>query len=647
MLINNQEHTSTRTKRRRIELFNEVPRKNKATEWKMHLNQSGRVNSTIVSLPLELTPACARVLLLQELLIIPLEILNKVKSTGLNRKLSSWESLRLNLRQTLSLRQENWLKEKTPLLIKSLQNQSLELLEKLEIAELNKLLLIKNPSQIKELQSAIRSQLSSRVYISQKEAKNLIKELTVIAKKMQSQDINIRIKNQDILKTDDRSLKVGAIPANFILQNRKAIEFLVDNLGDATIAIALERGGAFQLDLIKGSRPALEIRKIPKLPESMLDEFELLDAIQELPGEAWKSKYNLLQKKLSEKKLTPSRELMKNEHLELLIKIVEEAIVNGHKTIALIETMISGDSVKHLIKTIQSLVPSCPGIKFNVLIQQDTLQLKNCYAHKNVYPLKYKGTSIPISPGRSINIKALDNIDNAPSEEYGLIAIANGNQKKDDKKLNYILAEDVDYQLKTKGSDAHRPVIVFDANTENAVWLQPSGGATARDIIQNLIFGHYDLVLKQNGIFLDESDNTLTSTKEMAFSSNSLKTIPYSFFTHQQKMLSNQQYESNDTRVIPSQSCQSFKSLFFSEKQKEEIWKPTIQPGQELLRIQKILRKNKLEPEKNNLEPEIEPENNNVELDVVNLSQLIQHGFLSSSSKDGQDVQASSSLRPT
>lgn len=315
-----------------------------------------------------------------------------------------------------------------------------------------------------------------KLEISKQRLEILVNRLTDYAKNIESLDGNGRVGLQRMLNRNTRNYQpeTGAVFGRFIFQNRNAVQQLIKNLGKTSVLLTPERGGGFLLDLIMdGVKDKIELIKIPK----------------------------------PRKKYSPHP---KKEHYILVEGAVIQAISQGHKSIGLVDTMVSGASALHLVKIAQKLAPLFPEVEFTILIHQNTLHKDNCYGHEKAYPLYYEGNSIPISPTHILYINSITaSPDNGNKTSYGRIVIANGNNKKEAYKFNKILGEDIGYQLKYSGKqDAYNPIIVFflDGDHLKAIALKPSNGKTARYTLQKLIAGCFDDMLKQFGFFIEEEE---------------------------------------------------------------------------------------------------------------------------------------------
>ena len=144
-------------------------------------------------------------------------------------------------------------------------------------------------------------------------------------------------------------------------------------------------------------------------------------------------------------------------------------------TIALTETAISGSSVNTLLKTISQYHHLLPQTQFRLLIERQTIKEKR------------------LSPARTGGIRVEDpGID----MEKNLVTSAIPKVQMFISHAQYILGEDVDYQISYAGAHAGEPLLIFDEAHKQIVAVKLSSPSmTPRDILVRMVGGAYDQTL--------------------------------------------------------------------------------------------------------------------------------------------------------
>ena len=353
-------------------------------------------------------------------------------------------------------------------------------------------------------------------------SRDLFIKFTEYAKNIEISDVNMRISLQSSLcgKDSEYFMGQGSVYSKQIMSNRRAIRQLFNNHHGASILITPERGGGLVLDLLKSLRfksilskrdsGKISLIKIPKFSEETTDKFEMDEAVYEIKKNPWSSLFTNDGATLT-KPLMP--EYSRKEHIQRLEEAIILAIKNGHKTIGLVDTMVSGISACILIKIAQKIGSLYRNIKFNILIHQHTLEIDKPYAHPNAYSLYSSKKTIKLSAKNDFHIEKIipqkaiivNEKEKSKTLCFGKITFANGNEKNEHN-YNSIIGEDVGFQLSYEGPNTSKPFCIFDHNI-NVVVLKPSGGTTAREAVLMLINGELDNGLKECGILLEDDPN--------------------------------------------------------------------------------------------------------------------------------------------
>ncbi|NEG60093.1 hypothetical protein [Pantoea agglomerans] len=291
----------------------------------------------------------------------------------------------------------------------------------------------------------------------------------------------------------------GSIPSRFILSNRKAINELSMETNDTQILITPERGGALVLDHMRNaiSNPFHSI-KIPKISAEKQDELDIIHAVNELR----KYQFNKLgmAKQLDDNDIF---QIKRSEQMDRVKNEIVSAINGGHKVIGLVDTMVGGVSLNNLLDCVHNVLIEYPEAKFKIFIHQHTLHLNNHSVRSGKFELPFKGKRIKLSDDFIVNVKpvsrylARPDYKNKTVDErkalhaefvrslasldskgtYGELIIGNGGE------LNYIIGEDVNFQMSNDDTNKNNHFYVFDKNDKgdiNVVKIQPSAGATSQ-----------------------------------------------------------------------------------------------------------------------------------------------------------------------
>ncbi len=253
----------------------------------------------------------------------------------------------------------------------------------------------------------------------------------------------------------------GAIFAPFIMDSRRAIANLVSVLGNTVAIFSLERGGSLLADHLHRVRQELLNVKIPKSQLHKREEQHLRLIFRMMDAEE-----GLLFKMLSR---NPA------------IARTPPPLI----TFAITETAISGSSVNTLLKTLKNYSMLLPYTKFKLLVEKQTMKdedfsptlpsrLKVSDLKIRFAPILYKGNPL------EGNIAQIE------------MFIA---------QTQYIIGEDVGYQVSYDTKLRGAPLVIFDeiANNLVAVSLQ-SCTMLPREMIIELIAGAYDDILKEKGL---------------------------------------------------------------------------------------------------------------------------------------------------
>ncbi|WP_342227006.1 hypothetical protein [Rickettsiella endosymbiont of Rhagonycha lignosa] len=314
-------------------------------------------------------------------------------------------------------------------------------------------------------------------------------------KNIESPDVNRRILAQSSLRGKDSEyfMGQGSVYSKQIIINRKAMKQLLNNHHGVSIVIATERGGASVLDLLKNLRFQSSLSKkdsgkissikISKVSQKSIDEHEMKEAVYEIKKNPWSSLFTNEGATITTKPLMP--EYSRKEHIQRLEEAIILAIKNGHKTIGLVDTMVSGMSARILIKIARKIGSLYRNVKFNILIHQHTLEIDEPYAHPNAYSLYSSKKTIKLSANNDFLIEKIipqkaiivNEKEKSKTICFGKITFANGNEKNEHN-YNSIIGEDVGFQLSYEGPNTSKPFFVFDHNL-NVVVLKPSGGGNS------------------------------------------------------------------------------------------------------------------------------------------------------------------------
>lgn len=256
----------------------------------------------------------------------------------------------------------------------------------------------------------------------------------------------------------------GAILRRYILSSRQAILNLVHQVGDSVAIFSLERGGSLLADHISDLMIAAGLQTIPNVKVSKRS--GLIDG-----------QYNRTMHHRS-----MILKMMDTEEGQLHKLITRNPMLLQHPpliTIALAETAVSGSSVNTLLGTLQTYHQLLPYSKFRLLIEKQTIKEQRLHNH----PLGGLRVADPgIVPVGPLTVDTIPKIQMFISQ------------------TEYILGEDVGYQVSYDGRHFGAPIIIFDQSLNRLVAVKISkGGVLPRDLIRMLIRGVYDQFL--NHIF--------------------------------------------------------------------------------------------------------------------------------------------------
>jgi hypothetical protein len=333
-----------------------------------------------------------------------------------------------------------------------------------------------------------------------------LKSLQGLAANLFSPAVDVRRATINALRQDDfvyTDLQ-GAIPAQAVKLNRNAISQLVQQIGPNSAMFSLARGGALLADHIENlmERGILNIR-IPKI----LNE-ELIGPRR--PDETRRDPWWIYQR-------FQDPQYRKEEHLrrfENAIRTFLTAHQGDPPTIVIAETLVGGGSANKVLEVANKILKDFPYIKVKILLErhslhQDKPNQSNTKVVKFRPHAKTENFVLFADPSKGSlnlemsNIKAPPHARNPNFSSYNPTTVQRAEVVISD--AEYIIAEDVNYQLMYEGQDTHQPVFVFKEDllgTVRAVCLMPSGSMTARDILQLLIKGAYDYVLYTYGVEL-------------------------------------------------------------------------------------------------------------------------------------------------
>lgn len=262
--------------------------------------------------------------------------------------------------------------------------------------------------------------------------------------------------NDEFMQTDGSTAEKhgayvkGAILAPFIRDNRKALLGLVHMMGDATAVFSLERGGSLVADHLHALGRDIMNIKIAKTEERTSQHRNLAMAMMDLEE---------------------GRMFTMLSRNPLLLK--KPPLI----TIALTETAISGSSVNTLLKTISQYHHLLPQSQFRLLIERQTIK------EERLRPERTGGIHVE-DPGIDL--------------EKNLVTSAIPKVQMFISHAQYILGEDVDYQISYDGKHTGQPLMIFDESKKQIVAVSLSSPTmTPRDMIMRMIGGAYDATLAQ------------------------------------------------------------------------------------------------------------------------------------------------------
>ena len=244
------------------------------------------------------------------------------------------------------------------------------------------------------------------------------------------------------------------VHAQWVIDNRFAIQKLAYAVSGCEAIFSLERGGSLVADHIMGHlRDSTRNVKVPKVLER-------------------NAKYS------------------KDDHIARFKQAVREhiglATPNRAVTIGVTETIVGGSSANTILNALNSLVRQHPNLSVRFLFSRHTFHRDD--EHVKLFeqlPLVPKPYKREMYPGEFLNVPAF------PGQAIAFIS-----------KARYIIGEDVGYQLDYDGPSANEPLVVFNMVGQQlrALSIQPSGGHTAREMIVRLVLGAYDDLLREAGL---------------------------------------------------------------------------------------------------------------------------------------------------
>jgi hypothetical protein len=258
----------------------------------------------------------------------------------------------------------------------------------------------------------------------------------------------------------------GPILYRYIRNNRRAILDLVQHVGDSVALFSLERGGAFLADLVTDFRRERGDRPIPNFKISK-------EAGKSAAGVYSRGRHHLAM-------VIQMMDVEEGQMFNILSRNPTFHQKPPMVTIGLTETAVSGASVNKLLTTLDDYHEMLPQSRFNVLVEKQTIK-------EPKIPRDERGGLRHTDPGIS-----LEHLKTTDSVEKVRMFIAH---------TEYILGEDVGYQISYDGRLAGQPLIVFDESSDELVAVRLSShGMLPRDLLRLLIGGALDSALDE--IFL-------------------------------------------------------------------------------------------------------------------------------------------------
>jgi hypothetical protein len=264
-----------------------------------------------------------------------------------------------------------------------------------------------------------------------------------------------------------KKLLKGAILHRYILDNRRAILDLVEQVAPNVALFSLERGGSFLADLISDfyqSQHPTRVLPNVKVPKS---------AGLKRPDPLSDPIYHREQ-----------------HHLALILNMMDTEEGHAFKQmrtqvhmrapvvrIAIAETAVSGSSVNTLLKTLTTYHDLLPYSQFDLLVEKQTIKEKEL-RDDEVGGLRLYDPGIQL--GKNVSTTSIDKIR---------MFIA---------QTEYILGEDVGYQISYDGRLVGEPLVVFDETSHMLVAVKLSArGMLPRDLLRMLIGGALDTALSR------------------------------------------------------------------------------------------------------------------------------------------------------
>lgn len=260
--------------------------------------------------------------------------------------------------------------------------------------------------------------------------------------------------NEELLQ--DNHIK-GAILSQFIIDSRLAIAKLISVLGEDTMAIfSLERGGSLLADHILRVKQNLLNVKVPKI------------AAKGSTYSREKHHLRLILKMMDAEEGMVFKMLSKNPTIVRKLPLI---------TFAITETAISGSSVNTLLKTLKQYSMLLPYTKFRILVEKQTIKDED---FNSSIPGKLK-----VSDSK---IKYKENVCEGDFSRIEMFIA----------QTQYIIGEDVGYQVSYNSVLRGTPLVIFDETGTNLITMNISSGRMKpRDLIIELVAGSYDAALKE------------------------------------------------------------------------------------------------------------------------------------------------------
>ena len=300
----------------------------------------------------------------------------------------------------------------------------------------------------------------------------------------------------------------GAILRQFIADERRALFGLVEPLRGAHAVFSLERGGSFVADALLRLMTVLR-RARPenvKVPKPTVEDVQHHAGELERGDEGSRAEARQLRANLQKPREDAARWAgqQRQVHAALFKRQVIEFVSRSAQTelcIAITETAVSGASVNtvieiaaDLVRTLKQLVPD-KRVVFKILGLREMIKKHPRYVAEGVVRVQDPLRLLEAEGGPG---KKMGGVAAFPPSEIEAIDVST--IKLYLSQVQYLLAEDVDFELAYGGEESKRPVVVFDAAAQRVVAVQiaPGAGAdSARMVLLDLIAGVYDDMLER------------------------------------------------------------------------------------------------------------------------------------------------------